>query len=184
MIDVKLLNIHYDDEGLLHQKCQEVPLPLDEDKKQLIKDMVQYLKDSQDEENQKEYSIRSGVGLAAPQIGINERFFAVYFHDNDKEYSYGLVNPKIVSTSSKKIYLDSGEGCLSVKKDIEGHVIRYKRITIKGYDVLSEKEVLLRLTDYPAIVFQHEYDHLDGILYYDRINSENLLGFDENAEAI
>lgn len=181
---MELLKIHLDNEKILHEKCKEVTFPLSEEKKELIKSMVTYLHDSQDENNQKEFNVRAGVGLAAPQIGILERFFAVNFIYNEKEYKYGLVNPKIISTSKQMAYLENGEGCLSVKEDHEGEVIRYQKITITGYDVLTEREVTLKLANYPAIVFQHEYDHLDGILYYDRINNSSLLGFDEDAIAI
>ena len=181
---MKMLKIFFDDDKILHQKCKKVTFPISKERVALIKDMVEYLKDSQDKENQEKYNVRGGVGLAAPQVGVLERFFAINFKEGDKEYKYGLVNPEIISTSTKKIYLENGEGCLSVKTDHEGEVIRYKRITLKAYDVLTEKEVTLKLADYPAIVFQHEYDHLEGILYYDRINSANILGFDEDAEAI
>lgn len=181
---MKVLKIYLDTDKVLHEKCNEVKFPLSDEKINLIKDMVQYLEDSQNEENQKEYYVRGGVGLAAPQIGVKERFFAINFKDGDKEYKYGLVNPKIISTSKQKAYLENGEGCLSVKEDHPGEVIRYQRITITGYDVLTSKQVTLKLANYPAIVFQHEYDHLDGILYYDRINSSSLLGFDEDAVSI
>lgn len=180
---MKLLKIYYDNDKLLHEKCNKVTLPLTEEKINLIKDMVTYLEESQKEENQEKYNVRAGVGLAAPQIGILERFFAVNFKDGDKEYKYGLVNPEIISTSSKKAYIDGGEGCLSVKEDHQGNVLRYQRITIKGYDVLTNSEVTLKLSNYPAIVFQHEYDHLDGILYYDRINT-SIFDDEENAVKI
>lgn len=177
---MKLLKIYYDTDKVLHEKCKEVPFPLTDEKINLIKDMVTYLEESQKEENQNEYKVRAGVGIAAPQIGILERFFAVNFKDGDKEYKYGLVNPEIISTSSKKAYINGGEGCLSVKEDHPGNVLRYQRITIKGYDVLTSSNVTLKLANYPAIVFQHEYDHLDGILYYDRINT-SIFENDENA---
>ena len=179
---MKLFQIHYDTEEILHQKAKEVKLPLSEERRKTILDMIQYLKDSQDEVLSKKYNIRSGVGIAAPQIGISERFFAIYFQDGDKTYEYGLVNPVIVSSSVKKAYLESGEGCLSVPKDVKGYVYRYFKVTIRAYDVVSDKEVTLKLHGYPAIVFQHEYDHLDGVLYYERINHENP--FYEDPEAI
>jgi peptide deformylase len=55
-------------------------------------------------------------------------------------------------------------------------------VTIKAYDAISEKEVTLRLSGYPAMVFQHEYDHLDGVLYYDRIDKKEP--FREDPEAV
>lgn len=181
---MKLFKIHTDKEESLHQKCVPVPLPLDEERKKTIEDMVLYLKASQDEKTAEKYHIRPGVGIAAPQIGINERFYAVYFQDGDKTYEYGLVNPVIVSTSVKKAYLTNGEGCLSVPQDVPGHVYRYYRVTIDAYDALSGQNVRLKLVGYPAIVFQHEYDHLDGILYYDRIDRKDPFLEDPEAVAI
>ena len=85
---------------------------------------------------------------------------------------YGLVNPKIIQNSMKKVALKGGEGCLSVDEDHSGFVYRYDKIVMKAYDVVSQKEVLIKAKGYDAIVLQHEYDHLDGILYYDRINKK------------
>ncbi|MFA6829832.1 MAG: peptide deformylase [Bacilli bacterium] len=181
---MKLFNIFTDKDSVLHQKAKGVSLPLTKEKREVILDMVEYLKVSQDDELAEKYHIRSGVGIAAPQIGISERFFAIYFDDGDKHYEYGLVNPVILSSSIKKAYLKSGEGCLSVPENVEGYVYRYFRITIKAYDAVSQSEVTLRLSGYPAIVFQHEYDHLDGVLYYDRINKEKPFIEDENAVGI
>src|SRR5690606_40685616 len=73
-----------------------------------------------------------------------------------------------VCSSDLKAYLTSGEGCLSVDRNVPGYVHRYARITITGYDVNTEQEVKLRLKGLPAIVFQHELDHLNGVMFYDR----------------
>ena len=182
---MKLFKIYTKDDNVLHEKAKAVSFPLSEETKKTVLDMVQYLKDSQDPELSEKYHIRSGVGIAAPQIGISERFFAIYFEDeNGKMYEYGLVNPKIISSSVKKAYLKTGEGCLSVPVDVKGYVYRYYKITLKGYDVVSDREVTLKLSGYPAIVFQHEYDHLDGILYYEKIDKENPFRADDNAIAI
>lgn len=181
---MKLFKIYTVDDEVVHQKAKEVKMPLDNETRQTILDMIQYLKDSQDDEIAKEYNIRPGVGIAAPQVGISSRFFCIYFQDGEKTYEYGLVNPKIISTSAKRAYLVNGEGCLSVPKDMPGHVYRYYKITITGYDVVSNQDVKLRLTGYPAIVFQHEYDHLDGILYIDKIKQSTTFGEEEDAIAI
>lgn len=177
-----LLNIVKDPDPELRLKAKPVALPLTKEKRDLILSMVDYLKKSQDEEYAKKNQIRPGVGIAAPQIGVSERFYAIYMDDEDKHYEYGLVNPVILSSSAKKAYLATGEGCLSVPKDVEGYVYRYLRVTIKAYDAISEKEVTLRLSGYPAMVFQHEYDHLDGVLYYDRIDKKEP--FREDPEAV
>ncbi len=176
-----LFKIYTDQDEVLHQKTEEVELPIPEETKQTVLDMIEYLKLSQDEEFAKEHNIRAGVGIAAPQIGISQRFFAVCFDDGKKHYEYGLINPKIVSSSVKKAYLLSGEGCLSVPEDHQGYVYRYYKITIKGYDAVTDKNVTLRLVGYPAIVVQHEYDHLSGVLYYERIDKDNPFFEDPDA---
>jgi len=110
--------------------------------------------------------------LAAPQIGISKRMIAVHVTDErDRLYSYGLFNPKIISHSVEMTYLEDGEGCLSVDRDIPGHVPRYARITVEAVD-LEGNQIKLRLKGLPSICFQHEIDHLDGIMFYDRINKE------------
>jgi len=179
-----LFPISTDQDPVVRKKAEEVSLPLDEKTDQILHDMVLYLKESQDEEFSKSHHIRPGVGIAAPQIGISKRFFAVYLDAGEKHYEYALVNPRIVSSSVKKAYLEAGEGCLSVPVDHKGHVYRYFRVTIDAYDALSKKNVRLKLQGYPAIVFQHEYDHLDGVLYYDRIDPKDPFYEDPDAVAI
>ena len=67
----------------------------------------------------------------------------------------------------------NGEGCLSVESEHEGYIYRHRRIKVKAYDLLQDKEVIIKASDYLAIVFQHELDHFNGILFYDHINKEN-----------
>src|SRR5699024_9975432 len=93
------------------------------------------------------------------------------FSYNDKQYNYQLINPKIISHSVEQAYLGGGEGCLSVDEDIEGYVIRNKRITVRAYDINGE-QVKIRLRGYTAIVDKHEIDHLNAIMLYDHINSD------------
>jgi peptide deformylase len=181
---MNLFKIYTLDDEVLHQKAKPVDMPLSDEKRKLILDMVEYLKLSQDDEFAQKNNIRPGVGIAAPQIGVSERFFAVYLEDEDKTYEYGLVNPRIASTSVKKAFLSGGEGCLSVPVDQKGYVYRYNKITIKAFDVVSNQDVTLKLTGYPAIVFQHEYDHLDGILYVDRINKKEPFYVEEGAVSL
>lgn len=146
--------------------------------------MLQYLKNSQDPEIAEKYGLRPGIGLAAPQINVSKRMIAVHVTDEKgKLYSYGLFNPKIVSHSVEQSYLTSGEGCLSVDREVLGYVPRYARIRVKGVD-LEGNEVDLRLKGLVAIVFQHEIDHLNGIMFYDRINKENPFKEPENATPI
>ena len=77
--------------------------------------------------------------------------------ENDMEYA--LANPRIISESVQRAYLKTGEGCLSVEGAHEGFVPRAARITVKGYDLLQDKEITIRAKDYLAIVLQHEIDH-------------------------
>lgn len=168
----------------LREIASEVSIPPSEEDILLLSDMLEFLKNSQDEKTCARYNLRPGVGIAAPQLGINKRLVAVHFEDgNGKEYSYGLINPKIISHSVEKAYLAVGEGCLSVDRNVEGFVPRYARITVKATTIDGE-EIKLRLKDYAAIVFQHEIDHLNGVMFYDHINKENPFAIPENSKAI
>ncbi|MCP8616059.1 peptide deformylase [Salirhabdus salicampi] len=166
---------------VLREKANEVPLPPSTDDQNTLEKMLEYLKNSQDDEIAEKYNLRPGVGLAAPQIGLSKRMIAVHFIDfHNKEYSYGLFNPKIVSHSVEKTYLSSGEGCLSVDREVPGIVPRYNRITVKATD-LEGKEVKLRLKGFASIVFQHEIDHLNGVMFYDHIDKDDPFTVPENA---
>lgn len=157
----------------LRKKAKEVPFPLSMEDLTLSKDLMEYLLNSNDEELAEKYGLRAGVGLAAPQVNASKQMFALHLTDeNDNEISFVAINPKIVSHSVEKTYLSSGEGCLSVDRDVEGFVPRYKRITIKAFDE-NGKEFKKRLNGLAAIVFQHELDHLNGIMFYDHINEQN-----------
>lgn len=158
---------------LLRHKTKEVPLPLSNEDKEILVCMMNFLKNSQDPQLAKKYGLRAGVGLSANQIGLDKSMFAAYIKDDSNHvYEYALVNPKIISHSVSIVYLPDGEGCLSVDRHVPGYVPRYERVKVKAYD-LSGKEVILALTGYPSIVVQHEIDHLNGIMFYDRINKEN-----------
>lgn len=150
-----------------------VTFPMNIEEKNLIKDMLEHLRLSQIEEYSIKYDLRPGMGLAAPQIGINKRFFVVcHEYDEGKFEDYVLVNPKLVSHSEELIYATEGEGCLSVNRDIEGIVPRYARITMEGFDE-EGNPVRYRVREELAIAFQHELDHLNGILFFDHIDPKN-----------
>lgn len=167
----KVFKMCYDDQSVIRQVAKPVEDPASPKMKKRLEEMVEYLKDSQDEAWAKAHGVRGGVGLAAPQIGIGERFFAVYVDIPGRGIvCYGLVNPVLLSTSVRRCALRGGEGCLSVAKDKEGFVPRYFRVRMKGYDVFQGKEIEISESGYPAIILQHEYDHLNGILYYDHID--------------
>ena len=173
-------DIVLDTDPLLRQKSEEVTLPLSKEIEEILDQMMEYLENSQDDELAKKYDLQPGVGLAAPQIGILKRMFTVLTYDEKGQlHKYALVNPKIISTSVAKAYLNTGEGCLSVPESHQGFVKRYNKIKLKAYDHISKQNVTLPLKGYVAIVVQHEYDHLDGVLYYDRINKQNPFKIDE-----
>lgn len=158
----------------LREISKEVPLPLSEKDEKTLKSLVDYLKLSQDEEyREKHPSVREGVGLASPQIGINKRMLVVMYKEGEKEILHALVNPKITVSSVKKSYLASGEGCLSVDDYHPGKVYRSYRITVEAYDGLKKEKVTIKAEGFEAIVLQHEIDHLNGILFYDRIDKND-----------
>lgn len=153
--------------------AKEVAIPPSKEDQETLRSLLEYVVNSQNPEIANKYGLRPGIGLAAPQINISKRMLAVNVTDNQgKLYSYALFNPKIISHSIEKAYLTSGEGCLSVDRNVPGFVPRYARVTVKGWDV-DGNEVKLRLKGLPSIVFQHEIDHLNGIMFYDHINPNN-----------
>lgn len=156
----------------LREKAADVALPASEEDKATLTKMIQFVINSQDPEISSKYGLRPGIGLAAPQLGISKRMIAIHVEDEDQLYSYALFNPKIVSHSTQKSYLAGGEGCLSVDREVPGFVPRYAKITVKAVD-LEGKEIKIRLKGLPAIVFQHEIDHLNGIMFYDHINQDD-----------
>ena len=175
-----------DDNDLIRQKSSDVSLPISEEDKQLLLDMLKYVDDSTIEEIAQEKNLRPAVGISAIQLGIPKKLTAVILKDENgkKVYEYALVNPKIISNSIEKSYLTSGEGCLSVVDEHEGFIYRSARIKVKGYDILQDKEIIIKADGYLAIVLQHELDHFKGILFYDHINKKNPKYVDPNALAI
>ncbi|WP_108669859.1 peptide deformylase [Peribacillus acanthi] len=157
----------------LRKVAEEVNLPASEEDKKILASMLEYVINSQNPEIASKYSLRAGIGLAAPQINVSKRMIAVHVTDDKGTlYSYALFNPKVVSHSIEKSYLTSGEGCLSVDRAVPGYVPRYARVTVTGTS-LNGEEVKLRLKGLPAIVFQHEIDHLNGVMFYDHIDNNN-----------
>ena len=141
--------------------------------------MIKHLTYSQIEEYEKQYNLRPGMGLAFPQVGINKRLIVIVNeYQKGKFDNYVVINPKIVSHSEERIAADAGEGCLSVNREVEGHVPRFARATITGLD-LDGNPIKIRAREDLSIAFQHEIDHLDGILFYDRINPKKPF-FKEN----
>ena len=154
----------------LRAKNIDVEFPLPEETKKIINDMLEHLYYSQIEEYSKKYDLRPGMGLAAPQLGVNQRFFVVCHEETENNFkNYILINPKMISHSEELIYASEGEGCLSVNRDVPGIVPRYARVTFTGYDI-DGNPVKYRAREELSIAFQHEMDHLNGILFVDHID--------------
>lgn len=166
-------NIIREGHPTLRERAQEVTFPLTVAQQQLADDLLQYLINSQDEEVATKYGLRGGIGIAANQVNSLDRMFALHLTDDkDELISFVAINPKIVSHSVEQTYLTSGEGCLSVDRSVPGYVPRYARITAKFFTP-DGKEHKLRLKGLPAIAFQHELDHLNGIMFFDHINEKD-----------
>ena len=164
------LNILDEKDKHLRKKSVDASFPISNEYRKIIDQIIKELKYSQIEELQVKYDLRPGMGLAFPQLGINERIIViVYEYDEGKFENYVVVNPKIVSYSNEIIAAEAGEGCLSVNRDVEGHVPRYARVSVEGYDLEGNK-IKIRAREELSIAFQHEIDHLNGILFYDRID--------------
>ncbi len=179
-----MLKIVTDKVKSLRKKSFPCDLPLKEDEKKVLLEMLDYLRKSSNEEYCEKHKIRSGVGLAAPQVGINKRMIAISYSYDDKKIEYCLVNPKIIQNSLKEVALSNGEGCLSVPDDHKGYVYRSYKIKVSAYDLLQDKQIEIDAKGYDAIVLQHEIDHLDGILYYDRIDRNDRFKRKDNAVLI
>ena len=142
----------------LRTKSNEVTFPLDDKYKKFIDDAIEMLTLSQIDEEAKKYNLRPGMGL--------------YEYEEGQFENYIFINPKIISQSEEMIYVDGGEGCLSINREVKGIVPRCARIKAEYYDINGNKQTI-RLREELAIAFQHELDHLNGILFVDRIDKNN-----------
>ena len=109
-------------------------------------------------------------------IGYNE-------YDEGQFETYVMINPKMISNSVEKIYVNQGEGCLSVNREVQGIIPRYARVTFEAYDI-DGKKINIRAREELAIAFQHEIDHLNGIIFIDHIDPKNPFKDKENMRAI
>ncbi|MGC9335583.1 MAG: peptide deformylase [Anaerolineae bacterium] len=116
----------------------------------------------------------NGVGLAAPQVGVLLRFFVAELPEDeetgDPAETYVLFNPEIIKGSGEQV---GYEGCLSIPGYI-GEVARQDRVIVQGLDERG-RQVRLKVEGYLARVFQHEIDHLDGILFTDKLTDPSTL---------
>ena len=158
---------------VIRRKSQTVSLPLSEEDDAIAQHMIDYLAYAERPDNDE----RPGVGLAAVQLGYLKRMFYVNFSFEGTHYRDLLINPEIVEQGNQFAAIKFGEGCLSVPEDwpkTEGLVHRRNSVTVKGWSYFENKEVTYKLTNYPAIVFQHEMDHQDGRVFFDRIDQKNI----------
>ena len=166
-----ILPIYIYGQPVLRKVSQDIPTDYP-DLDQLIEDMFQTLTES------------DGVGLAAPQLDIKKRIIALLVPSNNPEKPEPILdtvmyNPKIVSHSVQDACLADGEGCLSVDREVPGYVVRHARVTVTYTDMNGETQKI-RLKNYPAIVVQHEIDHLNGVMFYDHINAKNPFSLDKD----
>jgi peptide deformylase len=168
----KPLDILDEKDKRLRKISEDATFPLSREHKSLINKAIKQLTYSQIEKYETKYKLRPGTGLAFPQLGIPLRIIVIVDEEEENTFvNYVIINPKIVSHSSEMIAIEAGEGCLSVNREVEGHVARYARVTIEGFD-LDGNLIRVRAREYLSAAFQHEIDHLNGILFYDRIDKK------------
>jgi peptide deformylase len=146
----------------LRQKARKVT-KFGPEVKQLIDDLVETMRAA------------PGVGLAAPQINIPERVIVVELPADEEEGKpaelYAFVNPEIVKVSRE---VEEGqEGCLSIPGYL-GDVDRHTMVVVRGQDAFGKPQ-RVRVYDYLARIFQHEIDHLDGVMFIDRVTEPSKI---------
>ncbi|HZY45468.1 MAG TPA: peptide deformylase [Anaerolineae bacterium] len=152
------------DDPVLRRKAKKIDKITPETRK-LIEDMIDTMRAA------------PGVGLAAPQVGSSERVIVVEYAEQDEKEEtapaappkmkklYAVINPEIVWTTDEII--EGTEGCLSIP-GWTGDVLRHEAIVVKGLN-RSGQRIKIKADNWLARIFQHEIDHLDGILYIDRL---------------
>jgi peptide deformylase len=146
----------------LRQKARKVT-KFGPELRQLIDDMIETMRKA------------PGVGLAAPQVSVAERVIVVELPADEEEGTpaelYAFVNPEIIKMSHD--VEDGQEGCLSVPGYV-GEVPRYTMVVVRGQDARGKPQ-RVRAKDYLARIFQHEIDHLDGVLFIDRVEDPSKI---------
>ncbi len=141
---------------VLRRKAHKVTT-IDKDLRTLIDDMVETMREA------------PGVGLAAPQVGLSIRVIVVEHAETEEEDAplklFAVVNPEFVEVSTDEM-VTGIEGCLSIPR-LVGEVERYQRVVVKGLN-RNGKPIKIKAEGWLARVFQHEIDHLDGVLFTDR----------------
>lgn len=157
-----IMDILIDGDPRLRLRAQKVR-QVDNDLRRIAQDMWETMEDAE------------GVGLAGPQVGVMRRIITVHVpsgmdEEDDPEYRYTLVNPKVVRGYGEQTGL---EGCLSIP-GWAGEVTRYDSVTVKAQG-LDNKPVRIKAQGYLARVLQHEIDHLDGVMFTDRMAEDAQL---------
>jgi peptide deformylase len=150
----KIVTLGGPKEAILHTKAKKVSR-FDSYLERLVADMWETMRDA------------PGVGLAAPQIGEPIRVLVAEYEDE----SYALVNPEILKRAEEEVL--GTEGCLSIPGYVGDNVPRAESVVVKARDPKG-KEIRVRAEGWFARILQHEIDHLDGILYIDRIRPEDV----------
>jgi len=141
--------IHTIEDPVLRQKAKKVHR-FDPSMQKLVEDMFETM------------HAANGVGLAAPQIGLSIRVFVAEFEDR----KVAMFNPEIVKAEGEAL---GTEGCLSIPGYIGENIRRATKIQVKGLDARG-KPIKVNAEDWFARILQHEIDHLDGILFLDRLD--------------
>ena len=166
-----VLDIRVIDDPVLRRKAKKA-VKVTPELRQLIDDMVETMRAA------------PGAGLAAPQVGVSERLIVVEHAEDDeaeddededappvRKKLYVVINPEIIWASEELV--EGAEGCLSVPGWL-GDVMRHEAIAIKGLNRSGQK-IKINAEGWLARIFQHEIDHLDGVLYIDRLVSPDTL---------
>jgi peptide deformylase len=153
---------------VLRRKAHKIT-NFEKDMQQLIDDMIETMRDA------------PGVGLAAPQVGVSQRLIVVEFGDEEDEEApkklYVVINPEIVKASEETE--EGVEACLSVP-GYAGTVTRSENVVVKGLN-RHGRPIRIKASGWLARIFQHEIDHVDGIVFTDR--AERVWELQEESEA-
>ncbi|MBX5444993.1 peptide deformylase [Sphaerobacter sp.] len=163
-----VLKLVYEGDPRLRQKAVRIR-KVDDDLRRLAADMLETM-----------YAA-DGVGLAGPQVGVMRRIVVIgvpagFENEDDPPMEMALINPEIVRASGRQV---GPEGCLSIP-NWYGDVPRAMHVTVKARD-LDDREIRIKASGPLARILQHEIDHLDGILFTDRVEDKSTLQFIEPA---
>ncbi len=177
------VDIIKDDVELIREISVNVPFPLVKSDKEIMEQIIDYVRSSQDKTQASSRNLRPAFGISAVQIGKARKMMFIRIENEfiGTPEEFALINPEVIETNSTKAYLASGEGCLSVEGEHAGYVLRPYSIKLQATDYLTSRDVEIEAKGLTAIVIQHEMDHLLGILFYDRINKLDPFKVDNKA---